>query len=155
MLADRSIPDNLLDIISYYAVNDPDPKSDIWKKDEGGFYGGPYEHGINCVRGQAAEAIAALLCDDSSRIERLRSAISALSVDPVISVRTCAIKVFLQLLNFSRDEAVALFKSLVRRAVQKHGVRKLSRLVVNYPMARVASTRRTVSSERDAKSGRS
>lgn len=55
LLSNRTLSDELLDIVSYYAMNDPDPESDIWKKEN--YYGGdPHNHGINCVRGQAARS---------------------------------------------------------------------------------------------------
>jgi hypothetical protein len=66
-------------------------------------------HGINSVRGQAAEAISSLLYDDNARLGTLRSALRALSQDTIISVRTCAINAFIPLLTFARDAAVELF----------------------------------------------
>ncbi|MCU0712517.1 MAG: hypothetical protein MUC43_10700, partial [Pirellula sp.] len=112
LLSDRPIPPRVLDIVSYYAIKDPDPGTDIWQdtRDGRNYYGGdPYSHGINCVRGRAAEAISSLLYDDQSRLDALRSALVALSKDPVISVRTCAINAYLPLLNFSGDLGVELF----------------------------------------------
>jgi len=91
---------------------DPDPDTDIWQESRNGnkYYGGnPHEHGINSVRGQAAEAISALIFENSSRFEGLRSALSKLSEDKVTSVRTCAIDAFLPLLKFAGDEAIKLF----------------------------------------------
>lgn len=102
----------MFEIVSHYATSDRDPTEDIWQKTAGGnnYYGGdPYTYGINCVRGQAAEAISSLLYDDNARLESLRPALDALSQEPVISVRTCAINAFLPLLNFARDLAVELF----------------------------------------------
>ena len=112
LLAPRELPNRLLEIVSFYATSDPDPRTDVWQQTAGGnyYYGGkPYEHGMNCVRGQAADAISALLFEDRARFERLRPALHALSTDPVVSVRTWAICAFLPLLNFTRDLAVELF----------------------------------------------
>ncbi len=111
-LADRQFPAQVMDIVSYYATSDQDPNGDIWQQTAGGnkYYGGdPYTHGINCVRGQAAEAISSLLSSDNTRLGALRPALEALSRDPVVSVRTCAIDAFLPLLNFTRDLAIELF----------------------------------------------
>jgi len=109
-LSDRQLPSHVLDIASFYATSDLDPKTDIWQDTSANYYGGePYSHGINCVRGQAAEAIASLLYRDASRLEPLRPALIELSKDPIISVRTRAINAFMPLLNFARDEAVELF----------------------------------------------
>ena len=101
-------------------MHDPNPETDIWQESVGSnnYYGGePYSHGINCVRGQAAEAISSLLYHDSTRLDALRPALHALSQDPIISVRTCAINAFLPLLNFARDEAVELFLRACRDCV--------------------------------------
>jgi len=111
-MANRQLPAEVLDVVSHYAINDPDPTSDVWQESVNGshFYGGnPHGHGINSVRGQAAESIGALLFEDSKRLDGLRHALSALSQDTIISVRTCAIGAFLPLLNYVRDEAVDFF----------------------------------------------
>ncbi len=111
-LAGRALPTRLLEIVSFYAIHDPDPIEDIWRRtDDRVDYnsGGPYSHGINCVRGQAAECLGTLLFADEKRLELLRPALMAISADPVISVRTCAINALLPLLNFERDFAVELF----------------------------------------------
>ncbi len=107
-LSDRQLPRSVLEIVSFYATNDPDPNPDSWRRYEGGKED-LHHHGINCVRGQAAEAIGSLLYDDHSRLDALRPALASLSRDPVASVRACAIDAFLPLLNFSRDLAVDLF----------------------------------------------
>lgn len=115
MLSNRDLPSRALDIVSYYAMSDPDPDDDMWKRDAGEgdryYMGDPYHHGINCVRGRAAEAIGALLYSNQTRLAHLRGAVEALSRDRIVSVRTCAVEALLPLLNFSRDFAVKLFVS--------------------------------------------
>ncbi len=115
MLADRDLPTRILDIVSYYAINDPDPEEELWKEDAGEnshyHMGDPYHHGNNCVRGRAAKAIAALLYSNQTRLIDLRGALDALSRDQIVSVRTCAVEALLPLLNFSRDFAVNLVVS--------------------------------------------
>ena len=112
-LSDRNLPSTILGALSYYAVHDPDPAEDIWRKrtSNGDAYyrGDPYSHGINSVRGQASEAIGSLLFDDRTRLDALRPALESLSQDRIVSVRTSAIDAFLPLLNFVRDLAVRLF----------------------------------------------
>lgn len=112
VLSDREVQQELLDILSFYATSDPEPETDIWKQNShgGNYHGGdPYGHGINCVRGQAAQAIAQLLYDDESRFDRLRPALESLANDPIISVRTCALVAYAPLLNYARDFGVRLF----------------------------------------------
>ena len=113
VLSDRDLPLRTLDTISYYAIHDPNPNEDLWRRDAGGgirYYGGdPYQYGINCVRGQAAAAIQSLLYSDNTRLIALRRALVALCQDQVVSVRLCAVDALLPLLNFWRDLAVSLF----------------------------------------------
>lgn len=107
-LTDRELPDGVLSIATYYAMEDPDPDPDSWRRYEGG-EDDLYQHGINCVRGQAAGAVSSLLYDDPERLGRLRPALISLSKDLAPSVRSCGITAFLPLLNFSPDLAVELF----------------------------------------------
>ena len=101
-LSDRPLPPRILEIASFYAVNDPDPSTDIWQNTRDGrnYYGGdPHSHGINCVRGQAAEALSSLLHDYHARFNALRPALVALSEEPIISVRTCGSMLFCRCLT--------------------------------------------------------
>ena len=112
ILANKNLPPIVFEIVSYYAMRDPDPKEDIWRQTthSGTYYGGsPHNHGMNSVRGKAAEAISAMIFHDYSRLDVLQVALVSLSEDPVISVRTCAIEAFLPLLNCDRNLAVELF----------------------------------------------
>jgi hypothetical protein len=111
-LSSRNWSEQLLDILVFYATEDPDPESDVWKSDgdEVNYYDGdPYSHGINTVRGQAAEAIGSLLYDDGDRLSRLLPCIESLITDPILSVRTCAIDTLAPILKHDRDRAVRLF----------------------------------------------
>ncbi len=111
-LADRWLPRQVLEIASYYATSDPDPQTDIWQESKNGQHyhdGDPYFHGINCIRGQASQTLSALLYGDHTRFDTLRPTLIALSEDPIVSVRTCAIDAFLPLLDFACDLAIELF----------------------------------------------
>lgn len=111
-LSSRNWSNQLLDILVFYATEDPDPESDVWKSDgdEVNYYSGdPYSHGINTVRGQAARAIGSLLYDDGDRVSRLLPCIESLTTDPILSVRTCAIDTLAPILKHDRDRAVRLF----------------------------------------------
>ena len=108
----RNWSNQLLDILVFYATEDPDPESDVWKSDgdDVNYYDGdPYSHGINTVRGQAARAIGRLLYDDGDRVSRLLPCIESLIIDPILSVRTCAIDTLAPILKHDRDRAVRLF----------------------------------------------
>ena len=111
VLSDRILPLRTLEMVSYYAIVDPDPQEERWRKDG---LRDPYQHGINCVRGRAAETISSLLFEDETRLGILDRALNALARDPVGAVRTCALNAFLPLLNYSRDHAVRLFIAACR-----------------------------------------
>lgn len=109
-LSNRELPEELLDIVKHYALNSVDPEKDLWKESEGNYYGGdPFTYGVNCVRGQSAETVAALIWSDNKRTESLRPALASFATDPVIAVRTCGLNSFMPMLNFDKDEAVRLF----------------------------------------------
>ena len=109
-LSDRSLSPRTLEVISYYAVSDPDPEPDVGtseitetqKPDV-------YTSGINSVRGNAAVAIGDLLFDDPSRWPALKDAVESLVRDSSHAVQSCAIRAVQPVLNFARDEAVRLF----------------------------------------------
>ncbi len=141
-LSSRKLPDRALDIVSHYAIFDPDPTNDIWKEVANGrtryFNGDPLSHGINTVRGQAALSISALLFADNSRIKRLQEALAALSNDKTISVRVCAIRAILPLLNFDQDEGINLFVQTCQDRVELCATSPFDRFVYfairdNYP----------------------
>ena len=119
-LATRDLPEDLLQIVSDIARNDPDPAEDVWQKDVpglGAYYGGdPLTNGINTARGQAAYAIGQLLFADKERYPQLRDAIGSLTNDRSIAVRATAVECLIPVLNIDRDEATRLFLQMVRDA---------------------------------------
>lgn len=113
-MADRSMPKEDLDILRYYAINDPDPEDDSWMQQyidrgEDGFGENGHSHGYNSVRGIAARAIATLLFADYGKAGLLLPIIKQMVVDPSLAVRTCVFEAILPILNFDRDQAVASF----------------------------------------------
>ena len=96
-------PDEVIDVITWYALNDPDPHEEVWKKSAGSgqfYYGGdPYEAGINSTRGAIAGVIAGLLFDQPDQFDRLQAAVHGLVNDQTIAVRSCAIHPLLAVLN--------------------------------------------------------
>jgi hypothetical protein len=118
-LSDRVLPDEILDIVCYYATEDPNPFEDPDPSEErNAFAGDPYFHGINSVRGQAAGAIASLLHGDEKRLPKLLPILKQLSRDPVMAVRCCSINAMIAVLNFDRPLAVELFLNCTHDAVR-------------------------------------
>lgn len=109
-LSDRNWPDEILEIVCDYAMNDPDPPFDSWRKENGGLYGEDIlHHGINTVRGNAARTVAQLLREDASRYQLVKPALDSMAIDHVLSVRVCALEAFRVLLPSKPDRAVELF----------------------------------------------
>ena len=109
-LSERELATATLDVLAYYATEDPDPDGDIWKDKSQNYYGGdPLNHGINTVRGRAALAIEKLLFASEKHWQYFRPVLERMVCDPVISVRVCAVEALLPVSNWDRDAAVRLF----------------------------------------------
>lgn len=119
-IAERDLPESVYAIVSYYAINDPDPDKELWQIPALGstayFAGDAVLNGINTVRGAAAGGIAALLFADPKRSEKLKAAVNALIEDPSLAVRACAVEALIALLNCDRDKAVVWFLRLCETA---------------------------------------
>jgi hypothetical protein len=132
-LAGRAWPDDVLEIVVWYAQNDPNREEELWQVQAGSgrpYYGGdPESHGIDSVRGAAAEAIAGLLFADIGRLPKLWHAIESLVADESFAVRSCAIDTLLPLLNSDRELAVSLFLRLVENAAPIYGTNNFEEFV--------------------------
>lgn len=108
--SDQELQSALLDTVSWYATEDPDPSEELWRQDAGGH--DPYEHGINTVRGSAASAIACLIAQDQRYWQHFSLVLDPMVADPSIAVRTCVAHACAQALRYDRARAVALFLRL-------------------------------------------
>jgi len=99
-------PEEALAMVSWYALEDPDPTEDQPDRD-------PHTAGINSVRGQAAEAVGQLLFAQPQRLDFFKSTLERLTKDPLVAVRACAGLCVNATLNVDRDYAVSLFLELV------------------------------------------
>jgi hypothetical protein len=112
------IPDDLVELVIWYAVNDPHPEAESWQEAPEGsaspYWGGdPYTAGINSVRGSAAETLAYLVAYDRVDADRLRPTLERLVRDPSVAVRSCVAQILLALLREHRELAVKLVLELV------------------------------------------
>ncbi len=109
VFAKRAFSRSTLDLLSYYALNDPSPLS----SDSGADFGDKSLIGlaINSVRGQAAESVSHLLFADETRYDTLRPTLAALISDVSMAVRAAAIDGALPVLNFDSQDAIELFTS--------------------------------------------
>lgn len=115
--AKESVPEELAKMVAWYALNDPHPATDIWEERSAGgdpFYGGSiHSAGINSVRGEAAEAIAAILFSENDHYDLLEPILDRLVDDPILSVRSCVAHCLIAMLKHHRDVAAELFLRLV------------------------------------------
>ncbi len=115
--AQGSVPSEALDLVAWYATEDPDPQQELWRTpaSPGGdpFFGGDIlTNGINTNRGRAAEAMARLIEADHRRLARFQPALQKMVNDPSVAVRSCVAQALLAVLRHDRDLAVNLFQQL-------------------------------------------
>ena len=114
--AEQPLPVEALDMVAWYAINDPDPVKELWRTEASRgqpYYGGDlYTAAINSIRGSSAETMASLLFADSNRMPYLLPSIERMIQDPSIAVRSCVAAVLIACLNSDRESAVDLFKQL-------------------------------------------
>ena len=116
-LGQVEIPSSALDLVAWYATEDPDPSQELWRTPASPL-GDPYyrgdilSHGINTVRGSAAEALAKIIESDPGRASYLQPVLEKMVQDPSIAARSCVAQALIAVLRYDRDLAVALFKQL-------------------------------------------
>ena len=129
------LPDDLVAMLGWFATDHPDPDQELWDKKalEGKeYYGGNIlTHGINTVRGRAAEAIRDLILSDSNYAARFSPVLSKIAVDRSLAVRACVASTLLVVARYSWPLAMSLFKNLVQPA--DTSTRKLENLRQKIP----------------------
>lgn len=115
-IADRPLPPELLDTVSWHAVEDSDPKPGEWKirgqDDDDDDFREPsriFTEGINTARGSAARIMAHLIFSDRARGAYFLPALRRMVQDPSTAVRSCVATTLLAMLAVDRDVAVSLF----------------------------------------------
>jgi hypothetical protein len=110
------LPQEALDIIAWYATEDPDPEQELWRTSAPGgtvYYGGDIlTAAINSVRGSAAEAMSTLIFADGNRLAYFLPFIERMVRDPSVAVRSCVASVLIAVLKHERDIAIGLFERL-------------------------------------------
>jgi hypothetical protein len=117
-------PDDIIDIVEWYAINDADPpdfdpnpeevfRTVMTDSSESSRQDDPYFRGINSGRGTAAEAIGRILLARPELFGRLKHSVRALSKDRSVAVRSCALVALLATLNVDAPTAISWFKDCV------------------------------------------
>jgi len=114
-VADKDLPDDVLEIVTFYAIHGGDPENSGTK--EQGYFGGDLvNYGINTTRGSAADALADLLIANAQRWPKLEQAIRSVVNDQSWSVRAVAISCLTALLNVDRSLATKLFLQIAAQS---------------------------------------
>jgi hypothetical protein len=109
-LAEHPLPEEALDIIAWYATEDPNPEQEIGRARATGR--DILTAAINSVRGSAAEVMAKLIFADSNYVTYLLPSIERMVRDPSIAVRSCVAAVLTAVLKHDRELAIRLFEQL-------------------------------------------
>lgn len=115
--AQDDLPPEALDLVAWYATEDPDPQKETWRtqispEKAHNFDEKILTNGINTNRGRAAEAMARLIENDDKRITYFQPALEKMVQDPSIAVRSCVAQTLLAVLRHDRDLAVEFFRQL-------------------------------------------
>jgi hypothetical protein len=108
--------DSILNILTCYAINDPDPQQELWRTEAQGagfYYGGDiFSTGINSTRGSAVGAISKLIFADKARTAFFQDSLWKIVTDSSLAVRSCAAETLIAVINYDRSFAVKLFQQL-------------------------------------------
>lgn len=113
--AEHGVPDDLLDVVTEWALHDLDPERELWRVPASGgkpYYGGdPHFHGINTNRGAAVETLCrCALARTPAQDERAFTLLEQAANDPSTAVRTCVIERLGSLLRYDANRTLAIFE---------------------------------------------
>lgn len=115
-LVDSPWPEEAFDIVTWYALNDPNPQQESWRTETSNgqvYYGGDIlSAGIHSTRGSAVSAIAQLILANRNRASYFQESLQQIVQDSSIAVRSCVAQALTAMLNYDRDLAVSLFQQL-------------------------------------------
>ena len=113
------LPNDALEMIVWYATNDPDPdptgvSSSVtyYQAGQEGVSYDPISVGINSVRGAAAGSIARLIFQDEWYLSYFRPHLKKMVSDSSEATLACVMEVLVAILRYDRDMAVELFLKL-------------------------------------------
>lgn len=116
--ADR-VPDDLLDMMTDWALTDSHPTEELWDTSDGHgkkHYGGdPHLYGINTTRGIATQSVClCALKPQPPQIERTFDLLERVARDPSTAVRACGVEGLDWTLNRGQDErALTAFETML------------------------------------------
>jgi hypothetical protein len=114
--AHENLSDEALEIVAWYAINDPDPEEELWNSNNSTgveYFGGDiFNAGINSIRGNAALTIQNLIIHDKSRILYFEKTLKKMVLDHSTAVRSCVIETLRGVLGEDKDLGLNLSKFL-------------------------------------------
>ena len=106
---------DLVEILTDYALNDPDPKEELWEIDAGSgtpyYDGDPLSYGINTVRGSATERLV-IHGYETRYPEKIFKILNKISKDKSVAVRCCLIKFMEGMIKWNRSKTYNLFMKI-------------------------------------------
>jgi hypothetical protein len=116
--AEEGIPNDILDVMTDWALHDPDPAIPRGAPDTDSQYdrgGILLHHGINTVRGSALQAATiGALTHKPPQMERAIALLQAAAQDSSTAVRACVIECLNHLLPYTSDTTLAIFEQTVQ-----------------------------------------
>jgi hypothetical protein len=115
--SDSDIPEDIAELVAWYATSDPDPAPGVehnFGNQDHGTRMGLLNAGINTDRGRAAHAVARLVAANPASLERWRPVILRMAGDHSDAVRACVAGVLLATLAIDRDWTAAVAQTLFR-----------------------------------------
>lgn len=121
--ADENWNDEVMDIVSSIAKNHANPekgKMNVTSSEdkEGKTVNMLHSNSMNCVRGCAAGAVAALLWEDKERYGKLKKTVESVVYDKHLAVNMAAIECICPVMNFDKGAATKWFFDLARKDIR-------------------------------------
>jgi len=114
----ENVPDDLLDLVTEWALTDPDPGEERWQEDNYGnnhYHAEPYNQGINCNRGAGIQTVS--LCrmwKDVPQTDRVLELLEKAVADPSTAVRSVIVECLNWTLHHGQDErTLQLFEQVM------------------------------------------
>lgn len=121
----------LIEILAEYALNDPDPKEELWETDVPYYGGDPLTYGINTVRGSAAKRLV-IHGYKTQYPDKIFEILYKIAEDKSIAVKCCLVTSLWGMIKWDRDAVYNLFMKITsdkHSQVIKYGLDCLSCLI--------------------------
>ena len=106
------LPDDAIRYIQRAAINS-EPRTELWAGEPPSYGGDILTHGINTVRGNAAETIRDLVLTDAKYLPVFTATIKTLVDDPSLAVRSCVASVLMAVARHDAPLALQWFDGLI------------------------------------------